>query len=95
MVKLMKKVVLAGLGVAANARETFDELVRRGEENQGDTAKRVKDCLASLEKDLKALEKKERDFIERVMAKLPVATKADLERLEQKIQELVGKTKKA
>ena len=94
MVKLMKKMVLAGLGAETKAREVWNDLVRRGEENQGDIAKRVKDCVASLEKDLKGLEKKERDFVEKVMARLPLATKADLERLEQKIQELAGKLKK-
>ncbi|MBI3609188.1 MAG: hypothetical protein HY204_00600 [Nitrospirae bacterium] len=95
MVKLMKKVVLAGLGAEAKARETWEDLVRRGEENQKDYAKKVKDRVALLEKDLKELEKKERDLIERVMAKLPIATKADLDRLEKKIQELSAKLKSA
>jgi polyhydroxyalkanoate synthesis regulator phasin len=48
-----------------------------------------------MEKDLKELEKKERDLIEKVMAKLPIATKADLDRLEKKIQELSAKLKSA
>lgn len=95
MVKLMKKMVLAGLGVESKARETWKELVRRGEENEGDFAKKAKSCAASLEKDLKEFEKKERDLIDRVMARLPIATKADLDRLEKKIQELSSKVKSA
>jgi polyhydroxyalkanoate synthesis regulator phasin len=95
MVKLMKKMVLAGLGAEAKAREAWEDLVRRGEENQKDFAKKVKDRFASMEKDLKELEKKERDLIEKVMAKLPIATKADLDRLEKKIQELSAKLKSA
>ncbi|HTN44323.1 MAG TPA: phasin family protein [Nitrospiria bacterium] len=93
MVKLMKKMVLAGLGVEAKARETWEELLRRGEENQNNYAKKVKGRVADLEKDLKDLEKKERDLVDRVMAKLPIATKADMDRLEKKIQELSAKLK--
>jgi len=93
MVKMMKKMVMAGLGVEAKARETWKDLVRRGEENQNDYAKKVKERVAGLEKDLKELEKKERDLVDRVMAKLPIATKADLDRLEKKIQELSAKFK--
>ncbi len=95
MVKLMKQMVLAGLGVEAKARETWEDLVRRGEENQEDYAKKVKDRVASLEKDLKELGKNNRDLIEKVMAKLPIATKADLDHLEKKIQELSAKLKRA
>jgi len=93
MVKMMKKMVMAGLGVEAKARETLEELIRRGEENQEGYAKKVKERVAGLEKDLKEFEKKERDLVDRVMAKLPIATKADLDRLEKKIQELSGKLK--
>jgi polyhydroxyalkanoate synthesis regulator phasin len=93
MVKLMKKVVLAGLGVEAKVREAWDDLVRRGEENPKDYAKRMKERVGLLEKDLKELEKKERDLIDRVMAKIPLATKTDLDRLEKKIQELSAKLK--
>lgn len=95
MVKLMKKMVMAGLGVEAKARETWEDLVRRGEENQEDYAKKVKDRVASLEKDLKELGKKNRDLIDKVMDKLPIATKADLDRLEKKIRELSAKLKSA
>jgi len=95
MVKLMKKIMLAGLGVEAKARETWEDLVRRGEENQEEYAKKVKDRVALLEKDLKGIGKKNRDLIEKVMDKLPIATKADLDRLEKKIQELSARLKSA
>ncbi len=98
MVKLIRKMMLAGLGAEAKIREnwrtTLDDLVHRGESNQGDLAKRVKDGFACLEKDLKAVEAKEREFVDRLMAKLPVATKADLKRLEEKIQEMAMKAKR-
>ncbi|MBI3595835.1 MAG: hypothetical protein HY203_01620 [Nitrospirae bacterium] len=93
MVKMIKKVMMAGLGVEAKAREAWEDLVRRGEENQKGYAKKAKERVAVLEKDLKELEKKERDLVDRVMAKLPIATKADLDRLEKKIQELSAKLK--
>jgi len=91
MVKLIKEAVLAGLGFEAKAREVWDELVRRGEENSKVYAKRVKEGMGRLEKDLKGLEKKERHLVDRVMAKFPMASKADLERLEKRIQELSTK----
>lgn len=93
MVKLMRKMVMAGLGVEAKARETLEDLIRRGEENQNKYAKKMKEQVSGLEKDLKELEKKEREIVDRVMAKLPIATKADMDRLEKRIQELSAKLK--
>ncbi|MEK6684526.1 MAG: hypothetical protein AABY46_07690 [Nitrospirota bacterium] len=88
MVKLIKTVLMAGLGLEAKVRKEWDELVRRGEESQTDCAKKVKSCAASLEE-------KERDLIDKVTARLPIATKSDLDRLEKKIQELSAKLKSA
>jgi len=95
MVKLVREAVLAGLGIEAKAREVWEDLVRRGEENSQDYAKRMKEGAGRLEKDLKGLEKKERELIEKVLSKIPLATKTDLERLEKKIQELSAKMRDA
>ena len=91
MLSLIKKAVLAGLGAVAGGRETFEDLVRRGEQNQTDLAKAVKGLMAETEKTLKKLAEKERDCVDRVLKKMPIATKSDLDRLEQKIEELAAR----
>jgi len=93
MVKLMKKMVMAGLGAESKAREALQDLVRRGEDNQADYAKKVKGRVEFFEEDLKRLEKKERELIGKLMDRLPIATKADLNRLEKKIQDLSARLK--
>lgn len=91
---LIKKMILAGLGMEEKARRTFEELIRLGEENQEEYAQKARKFAASVEKDLINLEGKEREFIKKVVEKLPLATRADIERLEAKIGELAGKPKK-
>jgi polyhydroxyalkanoate synthesis regulator phasin len=91
MLSLIKKAVLAGLGAVAGGRETFDDLVRRGEQSQTDFAKTVKGFMTDTEKTLKKLEEKERECVDQVLKKMPMATKSDLDRLEKKIEELAAR----
>ena len=91
MFTLIKKAVMAGLGIEAQGREKFEELVRRGEQSQTDCAKAVKEFITEAEKSAKKLEEKGRKVADRILEKMPIPTKSDLARLEQKIQELAAR----
>jgi hypothetical protein len=84
MRNLIKKAVMAGLGIEAKGREKLEELVRDGEESQTDCAKAVKKFMTEAGRAAEKLEKKVADA-------WPVAMRSDLERLEKKIQELASK----
>lgn len=91
MFNLIKKTVMAGLGIEAQGREKFEELVRKGEQSQTDCAKAVKEFMTEAEKNAKKLEEKGRKVADRILESVPIPTKSDLARLEKKIQELASR----
>lgn len=98
MFGLVKKAVLAGLGIGSMGCGKFEELVRQGEESQSEYAKAIKRLMAEAEKDSQKLEEKGRKLAEKCLEKVPIPTRTDFERLEKKIQDLssrIGKSGKA
>ena len=91
MFTLIKKAVLAGLGVGAQGREKFEDLVRHGEQNQTETAQAIKKLLTEAEKTAKKFEKKGVEFADRFLSKMPLPTRSDIERLEKRIQDLASR----
>lgn len=91
MFTLIKKAVLAGLGIEAQGREKFEELVRRGEQSETTCAKAVKEFMTEAEKNAKKLGEKGRKVADRILESAPIPTKSDLARLEKKIQELASR----
>ena len=88
MFTLIKKAVMAGLGIGAQGCGKFEELVRQGEESQTEYAKAVRKFMTEAEKNAKKLEDKGRKLADRVLDKMPIPTRSDLERIERKIQDL-------
>jgi polyhydroxyalkanoate synthesis regulator phasin len=91
MFSLIKKAVMAGLGVGAQGREKFEELVRQGEQSQTEVAKAVKKLMTEAEKNAKTLEDKGRKLADRCFEKMPIPTRSDVERIEKKIQDLANR----
>jgi polyhydroxyalkanoate synthesis regulator phasin len=91
MFSLIKKAVMAGLGVGAQGREKFEELVRQGEQSQTEVAKAVKKMMTEAEKNARMLEDKGRELAGRCFEKMPIPTRSDVERLEKKIQDLADR----
>lgn len=80
MVQVMKDAVLIGIGALDKTKDLVRELRQRGEANQGPAAKLVKEVLAKGEAAC-------RDCMQAVLDQAGVATKADLRRLEERLQE--------
>ena len=91
MFHLVKKAVMAGLGVGAQGREKFEDWVREGEESQTGIAKAVKNLMTEVEKSTQKLEAKGRKLADECFQKMPISTRSDVERLEKKIQELANR----
>jgi len=93
-----RKLALLGIGIAALTREKAEEIVNEfvetGDLSEDDGKKMVKDLMSSSTKHRSALEKKIEDEVKNAAAKLNLASKDDIKRLERKIAALEKGKKK-
>jgi polyhydroxyalkanoate synthesis regulator phasin len=93
-----RKLALLGIGIAAltreKAQEIVNEYVETGDITEDDGKKMVKDLMDSSSKHKSALEKKIEEEVKRAAAKLNLASKDDIKRLEKKIAALEKGKKK-
>jgi polyhydroxyalkanoate synthesis regulator phasin len=97
MSDIFKKTFLAGLGAMSltreKAQEITNDLIKRGELAKTDEAKFVRDLLDLAEKNKSGLEDKIEKAIEKVMAKLDIPTRKEVEELKAEIARLSKKSK--
>lgn len=97
MSDIFKKTFLAGLGAMSltreKAQEITNDLIKRGELAKTDEAKFVRDLLDLAEKNKSGLEDKIEKAIEKVMAKLDIPTRKEIEELKTEIARLSKKIK--
>jgi polyhydroxyalkanoate synthesis regulator phasin len=86
--ELVRKALLAGVGAQEKVRDLVDELVKRGEMNQGDGAKLVKEVLDRAEKRGEELDQKISGAVQKTVEKLGLPTRKDLESLEKRVEDL-------
>jgi len=95
MSDLIKKTILAGLGVLSFSREKAEklakELIKRGELAKTEEAKFVKDLMKKVEKSRFEAEKKIEKIVEKTLIKLNVPTRKELDALKAKIDKLSKK----
>ncbi len=95
MFETLDKIMLAGLGAMTMTREKaeqiFDEYVEKGKAQQEHRSGFVKEVMDHAEKAKTDLEKVISEQIEKAMAKQPLATKDDINRIESKLDELLAK----
>lgn len=91
-VDIFKKSLLFGLGVfdltKEKAEKLVDEMVKRGEMNQSDKAKAVKEILKGHDERMEKLKKKIDESVEKVTAKVRGKEKEEMAKLQKKIDEL-------
>jgi polyhydroxyalkanoate synthesis regulator phasin len=89
MFETLDKLLFAGLGAFTMTREKaeklFDELVARGEAQRGAQKGFVEEMIDSAAKTRQEFERLIQAHVEKALAKLALATKQDIERLEAKI----------
>ena len=95
MFETLDKIFLAGLGAVSmtkeKAEEIFEEYVEKGKAKREEKSGFVKDLMDRAEKSRADLEKIISEQIHKALAQLPLATKDDLKRIEEKLDQALGK----
>ena len=95
MLETLDKIVSAGLGVMSMTRERaeqlFDEAVKRGQEVQANREKFVTQLVDSAKQARANLEETVRKQVHAAMESLKLPTRDDLQRIEAKLDQLLGK----
>ena len=95
MKDLINKGLAFGLGLAVVSKEQIeklvDELVKKGEVNAGESKDLIRELFEKGEAGKKEMNDRIREQMEKFLKDLNIPTKADLERLEQRIQDLENK----
>jgi len=92
MKDLIKKGLAVGLGLAVTTKEQaqkiVDELVEKGELNRQEAKEFVNELFQKGEETQKEWEQMTHKKLPQMLAQLHVATKEDIERLEQRLEQL-------
>lgn len=94
MLEILRKALLAGLGVQERAKELVDELVKKGELSQSEGAKLMKELMEKAEKGGEEIDKKVGGIVQKTLEKLNLPSRKDMEDLEKKVQELSNRLKR-
>ena len=98
MFELIRRTVLAGLGAATltkeKVEELVDELIKRGEVASEKRPKVVQELLAKVEESGKELQERVDKAAKEAVERLGIPTKADLDALHRKMDDLVRKVEK-
>ncbi|MDH7598740.1 MAG: hypothetical protein QHH07_03750 [Sedimentisphaerales bacterium] len=93
MFEAIDKLMLAGLGALSmtrqRAEEIFEEYVKRGQAVQEQRSGFVKDLLDTADKTKAELQKLISDQVGKAVGKLPLATKEDIRRIEEKLDQIL------
>jgi len=95
MKDLINKGLAFGLGLAVVSKEQIeklvDELVKKGEVSSAESKEMVRELFEKGEAEKKEMNIRIHEQLEKLLKELNIPTKADLERLEQRIQDLENK----
>ncbi|NIA06635.1 MAG: hypothetical protein GWP14_03200 [Actinobacteria bacterium] len=95
MFEPLDKLLLAGLGALSMTRERaekiFDEYARRGQAEKDSRSGFVKELLQTAEKTRKDLEEMISERVREAVDKLNLASREDIERVENKLDELLSR----
>ena len=95
MFEPLDKMLLAGLGALSMTRERaekiFEEYVSRGQAEKDSRSGFVKELMDTAEKTRKDLEEMISDRVREAVSKLDLASREDIKRMENKLDELLGR----
>lgn len=94
MFETLDKLFLAGLGAMSMTKEKaekiFDEYAKKGAAQRENKSGFVKDLLETADKTRADMEKLISDQVKKTIAATPIATKDDLKRIEQKLDQILA-----
>ncbi|MEE9523643.1 MAG: phasin family protein [Thermodesulfovibrionales bacterium] len=91
---IVRNALLAGLGVQEKIKEFVDELVKKGELSDSQGAKLIKEMAEKADKGTEDLSKTFSELITKILDKMNLPTRDDLEKINKKLNSLSAKLKK-
>ena len=85
---IAKRALLAGLGVQEAVKNFIDELVKKGELNDAEAAKLLKDWMNKAEESAKDLEQKVNERVNKTLGLMNLPSRDDITRLEKQVENL-------
>ena len=93
MTDIFEKAYLAGLGAWSvtkeKAKEIVDDLVEKGKITADEAPKILKEVVTKAEESKKALEERVEKGVENTVNRLNLATKTDIQRVEEKLDQIL------
>jgi len=91
MVKLLKTGILVGLGLSWKAKEFVDDLVKKGEENPSEMAKKIRELAEATERSGKEMKEKLSGLCGELIKRVKSPSQEDIQRLEKEIAALAAR----
>ena len=91
---IIRKTLLAGVGIQERFSELVDDFVKKGELSQSQGAKLVREWTDIAEKSTSEFNKSISDVVEKALKKMNLPTKDDVEALNRKVQSLSLRVKR-
>ncbi len=91
---ILRNAMLAGFGVQEKVKEFVDDLVKKGELSESQGAKLVKEWSEKAEKNTEDISKSLNELVEKTLARMNLPTKADIDKLSEKVNEMSGRIDK-
>src|SRR3989338_5876976 len=85
---MAKKALLAGLGVQESVKNFVDDLVKKGELNDADAARLLKDWMNRAEDSARDLEQKVNERVNKTLGLMNLPSRDNITRLEKQIENL-------
>lgn len=94
MFEIIRRALMAGLGMQAKAKEFIDELVKQGELSETQGARLIREWSDKADKTGKDLSKSIVDLVGKPLEKMNIPTRDEVEKLQRKVQSLSARVKK-
>ena len=91
---IVRKALLAGLGAQEKVKELLDDLVKKGELNEREGAKLMKEWADKAEAQSKDVNKMFTEGVSRGYGIVNIATREEVDKLTKKVQQLSVRVKK-
>lgn len=94
LVDIIRNAMLAGFGVQEKVKEFVDELVKKGELNESQGAKLVKEWADKAEKNTEDISNSLNDLVKKTIDKMKFPLKEDIDKLTEQVSILSERIKK-
>ncbi len=94
LVDILRNAMLAGFGMQEKVKEFVDDLVKKGELNESQGAKLVKEWADKAEKNTEDITNSLNDLLKKTVDKMKLPSKEDMDKLTEQVNVLSERIKK-